>query len=286
MERPRSPKRLYDLVLITNGTWYRVVLVCVYVYLSLLRRLGKKPVLKGDGVYLEFSYKDSKVGYFVETQLDFDVFWDSLVEDQYTLGPEVSSSSVKTIFDLGSNIGTTVVAFYHKYPNATIYACEPDPHNFNRLKRHVALLKEGSTRVKLFNVAITDTDGGVIPFFIGTKDHWSSSILKRSVTNNEVSITTRSLDGLCTTEAIEHIDIMKMDIEGAEDLALDGFTQLQKVKWFLGEMHPTLMRSSIKDFIYRFIGFELRSLNTATGVFTCVRMDDILHTRDRDQYSA
>jgi FkbM family methyltransferase len=248
---------------------FKIKLLTTYLFLSIKRKTGGRAVLE-KGVYLQFRYRSNHIGYYLKTQLDFDVFWDSLVVDQYALpGDAQSAEAVKVIFDIGSNIGTTVLPFFYKFPQATIYAFEPDPHNFKRLSEHVALLGEGAKRVKLFNVAVTDIHNGSIPFYIGTKDHWSSSILKRSVTKDSVEVRTVNLDTVCSDEHIEKIDIMKMDIEGAEDLALDGFKKLPYVTWFMGEMHPTLMRSTIKEFINRFEGFEIVSLDTKTGVFTC-----------------
>ncbi len=269
MERPRSIRRLYDLLSMSDGLWFMSKLLFSYGILSFKRKIGKSPVFR-EGVYLQFRYKTSSIGYYLKTQLDFDVFWDSLVVDQYGIpSTKLDPESVKTIFDIGSNIGTTVILFYNKFPHATIYAFEPDPHNFKRLSEHVALLGEGAKRVRLYNVAVTDAHGESIPFFIGTKDHWSSSILKRTVTKDEVIVHTVNLDTVCQEEGIQKIDIMKMDIEGAEDLALDGFTKLPCVTWFMGEMHPTLMRSTIKEFMNRFVGFEIVSLDTSTGVFVC-----------------
>jgi FkbM family methyltransferase len=236
----------------------------VYSTLSLKRLQGKNPQL-GRQRCIHFTVSNTTFPFYIETQLDFDVLWDSMCEDQYEL-KNIVKDDIRVIFDLGSNIGTTVIRFYLKFPNATIYAFEPDPHNFERLQQNTAELKE-QYRIKLFHRAISNEHNKDIPFYIGTKNHWSSSMMQRRNTGEEVMVKSAQLDALCAEQDIEGIDIVKMDIEGAEDLALDGFTMLRKTRYFIGEMHPSLMRSTIKEFIDRIEGFEILAVNTSTGIF-------------------
>jgi FkbM family methyltransferase len=208
--------------------------------------------------------------FFIKDSLDFDVLLDSMLKDQYfliDLEKDEVRSSVKVIFDLGTNIGTAAIKFYQKFPKAIIYCFEPDPYNFERLQKNISLLAQPE-RIKIYNFAVSDSDNEKVSFYRGSSNHWSSSLIKRGSTGEEVIVETITLDTFCSKNNIEKIDILKMDIEGAESDALDGFkNNLTIVDYFIGEMHPVEMRDSVSSFVARFNSFAIKYLNTDTGVF-------------------
>ena len=68
---------------------------------------------------------------------DADVFYDTFVS-QYHLPPH--GFRPRTILDLGSNIGTTIVHYAKLYPEARILGIELDEDNFCLCQRNIAAL--------------------------------------------------------------------------------------------------------------------------------------------------
>ena len=64
---------------------------------------------------------------------DFRVAEGILVRGEYRL---VQADHPKTILDVGANIGAAAIYFAHAYPDATVYAFEPEAGNFEVLKKN------------------------------------------------------------------------------------------------------------------------------------------------------
>ena len=87
-------------------------------------------------------------------------------ENLTTLPPvtpgEMSTRYIKTllhtdapvILDIGANDGSTTLSFLKEFPNAKIYAFEPDPRAVAKFKAQIE-----DQRVQLFEIAIGSTDG-------------------------------------------------------------------------------------------------------------------------------
>lgn len=110
------------------------------------------------------------------------------------------------IIDCGSNIGLGIVYFKQLYPDSKIIGFEPDPKIFKVLKRNISTSK--FKNIELHNKAIWDSNGlikfrqeggfsGRIPIK-GEKSDFDVECVKLSPYINE------------------NIDLLKIDIEGAE----------------------------------------------------------------------
>ena len=136
---------------------------------------------------------------------------------------------VSTIFDVGANIGFVTYQFQKRFPSADIYAFEPNPYVFKKLKNnyhkevkiHPLQLGIGDINESLeFNI---NNNSGTSSFLIPNKYH-RSHMAKRIKEQREVPVTT--IDEFCKREKINHIDILKLDIEGYELKALLGANTL------------------------------------------------------------
>ncbi len=118
------------------------------------------------------------------------------------------------ILDAGSNIGISVLYFKWLYPNALIFAFEPDQRTFGLLKENVE--RNGLKNVVLNQVALSDKDGEAI-FHTDREGSLGASLLEaRNQAPSEQVVQVRSLVPFLTTQ----FDFMKMDIEGAESECL------------------------------------------------------------------
>lgn len=144
----------------------------------------------------------------------------------------LDSKSVKIIFDVGANVGQTVGSYRSRFPNAVIHSFEPFEESFQKLKKHCASIE----KVHAHHLAIADTIGTAELHTHG--DSVANSLLPNAETSDLalpssmseskgtalVPITT--LDAFCADQKIDHIDILKMDIQGAELKALRGASDL------------------------------------------------------------
>ncbi len=181
---------------------------------------------------------------------------------------------IKTIIDAGANVGYTSIYFLTKFPNARIIAVEADPGNMEALKvnfanngvtNFVALQKalwKSSTQVELTN---------------SFRDHreWSRQVSEATGEPVEPAhkLTGISLSDLVQQNGINEIDILKIDIEGAEKEVFSdrghSITILKTVKFIVVELHDEvefknefedILRSA--EFVFTYFGESLMGFNT------------------------
>ena len=133
------------------------------------------------------------------------------------------------IIDCGGNVGFTVLYFKLQYPDARMLVFEPDPQNFVMLQDN--LQRAGFADVELKKLAVADKEG-TLNFFASTVGG---------------HIATAGDEGTIAVEAVrlsqfinEPVDILKMDIEGAETLVLrdlDASGKIENIKNIIMEFH-------------------------------------------------
>ncbi len=132
---------------------------------------------------------------------------------------------VKTVFDVGANVGFVTYQFQKRFPKAEVYAFEPNPYIFEKLKDsytnetkvHVLMMGVGDVSGEQeFNI---NTNSGTSSF-LEASDYHKTHQAKRLKEKKLTQVVT--LDDFCQEEGIQHIDILKMDIEGYELNALRG----------------------------------------------------------------
>jgi FkbM family methyltransferase len=115
-------------------------------------------------------------------------------------------NAVKRIADLGANVGMSVVYWAHRYPAAQIDAYKPHPVHLATLEAHIKMNRMGAS-VVIHPVAVGTSPGTAWL----TDEQASSRIDHSSVT----AFTVRVVD-FFETVAVCSVDLLKMDIEGAE----------------------------------------------------------------------
>jgi FkbM family methyltransferase len=127
----------------------------------------------------------------------------------------------RTIVDLGSNIGLSILYFRLRFPDATIIGVEPDPAAF-------ALLERNAKGATLHHAAVGDRDGSAT--FWSAPGAVASSLHRTHDAQQPVEVPVRTLDTLVH----EHIDILKLVVEGSEFAALSG--DLTNIEAITGEI--------------------------------------------------
>lgn len=137
--------------------------------------------------------------------------------------PEGLPSGV--VIDGGAHVGTfTLVAAQHA---RTVVAVEPDPVNFRLLQANLAL--NGLGHVQARNAAIWDEAGETA---FETSWHTTGGRVREG---GGETVETVTLDALI--EPFERVDLLKLDIEGAEERALPAARLLDRVDRVVAELH-------------------------------------------------
>jgi FkbM family methyltransferase len=118
-------------------------------------------------------------------------------------------SDVKSIIDLGANIGISVVVFKYLFPDAKIVAVEMDRNNFFLLKKNTKIYEN----IFLIEAAIWSSSRGVNKVDVGEGE--ASYRVENSNTKKNI-VKSYSFDDICKISKTESIDVLKMKIEGAE----------------------------------------------------------------------
>jgi FkbM family methyltransferase len=122
----------------------------------------------------------------------------------------------KVFVDVGANIGGYSIrtAKYCK-----VYAIEPLPRNYKILKINEKL---NNVKINSFNIAAGNKNGKVKLYYTARK--WHKPSIKHEQ-NYFAEVEMKPLDEIINEESI---DLMKIDVEGAEDLVLEGARNLLK----------------------------------------------------------
>ena len=117
-----------------------------------------------------------------------------------------SETKCPRILDCGANIGISVLNYKRHYPDARITVFEPDPHIAPVLRRN--LRTNNAADVEVIEGAVWTSDGKADFFCEGAE---GSSLVHR-VASQPVQVETVDLRRFLS----DKIDLLKMDIEGAE----------------------------------------------------------------------
>jgi FkbM family methyltransferase len=139
------------------------------------------------------------------------------------------------IIDAGANAGMSAVYFALRYPMAKIVAIEPEPSNFAMLKKNSRLFPQ----IIPVNAALWSHEG-----FVHLRDngggHWAMSTIEcQAATEPTVPATT--LQALMQKLRIQYVDLLKVDVEGAEcEIFEDATPWINRVGVICAELHDRL----------------------------------------------
>ncbi len=145
-----------------------------------------------------------------------------------------TTNPTPTIIDAGAHIGMASLYFKSIYPNAHITAIEPNPYLFELLEQNI--FENQLQDITCINAALAATKGS-LPFYIDeTSNQWWSTgsftegAWTKQQKSTELQVPTMPLSDIVTTP----VDLLKLDIEGAEQLVLESS---QQVLHLIDQMH-------------------------------------------------
>lgn len=118
------------------------------------------------------------------------------------------------VVDVGAGMGEEAIVFSRLVgPSGRVLSIEAHPETFACLEQTV--LRSRLSNVTTIHCALADADGKAV---IGDEDYLGNSILR----GGAIEVPQRSLGSLCAEQGVERIDFLRMNIEGAEKLAVRG----------------------------------------------------------------
>lgn len=141
------------------------------------------------------------------------------------------------IIDVGANKGQSIDFFLALYPTAHIYAFEPNKRLYKKLTERYM----NQRKVKLFNVGVSNKTG-LMRFYENVMDetssfakvNTSSMYLKKkalilgrpldAMIKEEYDVHVTTLTEFFVSQNIEHVNILKIDVEGHEKECIEGLT--------------------------------------------------------------
>lgn len=127
-------------------------------------------------------------------------------------------------YDVGANHGIISLLAAKKYKNIDIHSFEASESAINIINQNIGL-NNFNDKIKAINTLVADKSGYTIPFY------WQESSGGASITKGrlghviEIYKSTLSLDDYTSSNNL-FPDFIKMDIEGAENIAIFGMSQI------------------------------------------------------------
>ena len=187
---------------------------------------------------LGFSFEGRPFDLWMEDRTGLAAFEEVFIRGEYA----VDIHEPHTIVDAGANIGVASVYFCLRYPNARLYAVEPNPNVLETLQRNL----KAFPRASVHQCAFTDKDG-TIDLHVHPTSSIASSLVTRTKGESIVSVPSKTFDTFRNEQGIGAVDLFKFDIEGAEDKMLRAIKDKSVVRCYVGEIHPDLMEASLED---------------------------------------
>ena len=142
------------------------------------------------------------------------------VREQYRYGDVVGAEPGDVVFDVGGCWGDTALYFARRVgPAGKVYTFEFDPESLGVLRANLALNPELSQRIEVVERALWERSGEVLRFAQAGR---CTTVLGGDGAGSDLEIETVTLDDFVREAGIDRLDLVKMDVEGAELAVLEG----------------------------------------------------------------
>lgn len=133
------------------------------------------------------------------------------------------------IFDIGSYDGNAALQFKQRYPEAQVYAFEASPTVYSGFRQK----EELRTQIVYTHLALSDSEGQTIFYESSGVNDCSGSILKSTHKRDDmkfsagVPVPMTTLENFCRNNGVNFIDVIHMDVQGAEYKVMKGLGNLR-----------------------------------------------------------
>lgn len=168
---------------------------------------------------------------------------------------DIKCNDPNVIIDVGAYIGTSSIYFAKKYPNAIIYAIEPEKNNYELLLKNI----KGFGKIIPIKSAIwgSNQEREIFNRFTG---HWGYTISETSNKNESTKqfVKCLTISDIIGKYEINTIDILKLDVEGSEKSILDNSEKwIDRVNIISAELHDSIIQGCDRAFYLATKDFSL-----------------------------
>jgi FkbM family methyltransferase len=156
--------------------------------------------------------------YFTDIGVNFS--YDIATNGELWLLNTLGSRRPATILDIGANVGDWTARAITAFPQARIFSFEPNPPVYKELSDRMA----GAKSVTALPMAIGTTTGTAILNIKSGPHSGVSSLTKFAHHDRTVEVQTIRGDEWLASSGLDHVDFMKLDVEGYELAAMKSFT--------------------------------------------------------------
>lgn len=233
-----------------TGSLIGKISVCLFLVKLVVAHLAPR-IIRHEDTTLYFQGVAYSVGVRSTEMLTFGELYNERI---YEREPDFIPRRDWTVFDLGANVGLFAIPQARR--GAKVFAFEPNPDCYRRMSKTIARNGLADT-VHLYNEALSCEPGAgmlVVP------NGWSTMGSVTSASANAVGavpITITSLDRVVPLLGVKQIDLLKVDVEGAEIDVLRGALQtLALVERIIMEYHSWHLLEQARTFLHHH-GYEV-----------------------------
>jgi FkbM family methyltransferase len=195
---------------------------------------------QAEGQTLELQMKSPVRGTVSLREVGSDILtFNEVIKDQVYKNILSKLERCETIIDLGANIGLASLYFANRYPDSRLLAVEPNPPTYKILSANLGELS-ASGRCRTLQAAVWGSEKKLAADPSQAHDHYSA-FATREATGQESG--EELMQGFPITKIISdsgfsHVDLLKVDIEGAEvELFKGDLDWLKKINAIAIEFH-------------------------------------------------
>ncbi len=163
-------------------------------------------------------------GYYIYKTKDLPIGTDLWIDLKYKI-----NIPLKTVFDVGANVGNFSEAIIKNNFNSKIYAFEPVKSTFEKLVKNL----DKNSNLDFQKLALGDTEQKISINVFDEKNSVLNSLNPHAMNKDggeSEEIEVQRGDYFCGKNNISHINLLKIDTEGFELNVLEGFSRMLNSK--------------------------------------------------------
>ncbi|MBC8321625.1 MAG: FkbM family methyltransferase [Bacteroidetes bacterium] len=166
----------------------------------------------------EFTFKCRSGLKIIVPQRLLQTYKECFFDETYFKGlpKSIVGKQIKTVVDIGANVGYFSLFMLANFPKAKVIAFEPMPVNFKLLSKY---MQENSTLdFAVINKAVSSKGQGSITLNYDSTDSFTTdaSIFDASSRADSIEVKTTCLQDIIYDNKLDNIDFLKLDCEGSE----------------------------------------------------------------------
>ncbi len=162
-----------------------------------------------------------------------------IIGEVYGMEPYPVHGNESVILDIGASIGAFTTYAANRAPEADIHAYEAEPHALRQLRKN---RDRNDIDARIYEQVVAGTDG-TETLHINERNEGGHSLYRfrhRGTTATTSEVPAVSLDTAVNDHCDSPVDLLKLDVEGAEYDILYGASAdtLDRIDRIVGEFHP------------------------------------------------